>query len=140
MPVGYGGLSGLLAPPPETAARGERPHRRTLAVPTYARPDLGSFLAHLPEILAGLFDDAKLSFAHGALRGYEARAGDLGPTVRVAATGRRATADGTADGWGLISLARWRLDLGVTEAVVVLQGLVALDDCAPVPAPAGDAA
>jgi hypothetical protein len=123
--------AGLLAPAPEMVARGERLCRRVRGTPPCARPDQGSFLEHLPQVLAGLFDTAELAFASGGLRCYAVRAEDLEATVRVASTGRWHTADGTAEGQGLVSLAMWRLDVGVTEAVVALRDLVAPDGAAP---------
>lgn len=120
-----GSRSGLLAPAREMAERGERLRRRVRATPPCARPDQESFLPHLPEILANSFDSVSITFACGALRSYALRAEALGATVHIATTGRWYTADGTAEGCGLVALTMWLKDVGITSAVVVLRDLVA---------------
>ena len=114
--------------------RGERLRRRVRATPPCARSDEEGFLPHLPTVLAGLFDGVEIAFASGPLRGYALRAEALGATVHVSAQGRWYSADGTAEGCGLVSLAMWREDVGVTAAVLILHDVVA---CAGAATPAG---
>ncbi len=128
---------GLLAPARAMVERRERLRRRVRATPPCARPDQESFLPHLPEVLAGLFDSVSITFTYGPLRGYALRAEALGATVHVSAEGRWYSADGTAEGCGLVSLAMWREDVGITEAVLMLRDLV---EGAGTAAPAGGGA
>ncbi len=132
-----GSRSGLLAPSREMVERGERLRGRVRATPPCARPDQEGFLPHLPEVLAGLFDSVSITFTYGPLRGYALRAEALGATVHVSAEGRWYSADGTAEGCGLVSLAMWREDVGITEAVLMLRDLV---EGAGTAAPAGGGA
>lgn len=121
---------GLLAPAPEMVARGERLRRRVRATPPCARPDVKEFLPHLPEVLAGLFDTVSITFAYGPLRSYALRAEALASTVHIATTGRWYTADGSAEGSGLISLTMWVEDVGITEAALILRDVLERADAA----------
>ena len=119
-----GSRLGLLARSREMVERGDRLRRRVRATPPCAHPDAEGFLPHLPEVVAGLFDSVSVTFAYGPLRSYALRAEALAATVHVSAEGRWHSADGTANGCGLVSLAMWCVDMGVTEAVVNLRDLV----------------